>query len=95
MICRNNPTAKAGCQLLFPTGSRTVGPTAAADTYTYTLTRNHRTYATGRVRMKRGRRAVLHLTPGTRLPRGRYVLTISASGKHSKHVVVRQTIRVT
>jgi virginiamycin B lyase len=92
VVCRNNPTAKAGCQLLFPTGTWTVGPTVAADTYT--LTRNHRTYATGRVRMKRGHRAVLHLTPGTRLPPGRYVLTISAGDTHGTRVVVRQTIRV-
>ena len=93
VICRNSALAKATCALLFPAGTWTVGVSAATDTYT--LTRNHRTYATGTVRIRRGHRAVLRLKPGTQLPRGRYVLTILVGRKHHQPVRMRETIRVT
>jgi hypothetical protein len=92
VICRNNPVAKATCQLLFPAGTWTVGAATSADRYT--VSRGHRIYASGRLHMRRGHRARLRLEAGTRLPPGRYILTIIAGNKHHQRVLMRQTIQV-
>ena len=92
MICRNSAGAKAGCELLFPTGTWTVSTGAAADSYT--LTRHRRIYASGRVHIRRGNRPRLWLRP-VRLPPGRYVLTIIVTSAHHQRVLLRETVRVT
>lgn len=89
IVCRNTVAARLLCSVEFAPGTYTVA--GGSETAAFSVSRGHRTVASGKLRIRRGRTAQARIQ---RVPAGKYTLTITVGHGRGQRVLLRDSIEV-